>query len=188
MAGTSKTGFSALGGGGRGYINIGGWNTTLTDRATSPKEVVGAWRREGANLYVYGPIGTGSAQPEVFLVNIGAAVFTVGTENVIPWFILTSEIAGGTANYNLIKGRTICTCDTGTYGWYFVQGVCTVQLQTNTTTLAVSNGIQASTSSANKVQIATTTAQGFILTAIACDVSGPAYISFLPGWQGPGNT
>jgi len=52
----------------------------------------------------------------------------------------------------------------------------------------VANGIQASTSSANKVQVATTTAQGWMLTAIACDVSGPAYISFMSGWRGPGNT
>lgn len=181
MAQISKTGYSVNQGGCPGYINIGGWNTTLTSRTTGPKEVVGMFRREGMNLYVYAAQGTQSAQPNLFLQVV--APYTVGTENVIPPFIFSDVIAGGTVNMKIPKAMAIQTCETNTYGWYFVSGICTVQLQTNTTTLGNMDLIIVSTSCNAKVKLATTTAQGYMLTAIACDVSGPAFLSLLTAWE-----
>lgn len=177
---TTKTGYSALGGGGRGYINIGGWNSTLTDRATSAKEVVGTWRNEGANLYIYAAQGTNSAQPNAFVMPCTS--YTYGDANIQAPLVFTQIAAAGTLNMKLPKAMCIQTCDSGTYGWYFVRGICTVQLQTNTTTLAQGDLIIVATDSHAKVKLATTTAQGYMLTAIACDVSGPAFLSLLGAW------
>ena len=182
MAQTSKTGYSVTGGGGKGYINIGGWNTTLTDLNTNPQEVVGAWRREGANLYVYGVQGTATGTQGNFVQQISGTVYTCGASNVIPPFIFTNLPAAGTANPKAARAMCIQDVTTNMYGWYFVQGVATVQCQTDTTTLNVGEYIIVATDSHAKVKLATTTAQGFMLTAVACDVSGAAYISLLGAW------
>lgn len=181
MAQISKTGYSVNQGGAPGYINIGGWSTTLTARSTGPKEVIGIWRNEGINLYVYAAQGTQSAQPNQFLMF--ATAFTVGTENVISPIVFTSIGAAGTDNTRCNAAMAIQTCDTNTYGWYFVRGICTVQLATDTTTLSLGNLIMVATSCNAKIVPATTTAQGYVLTAIACDVSGPAFLSLMGAWH-----
>ena len=56
----TRTDYSNAGGGGKGYINVGGWNTTLTDRQSTQMEVPGIRRREGGNVYMYGLQGGAS--------------------------------------------------------------------------------------------------------------------------------
>ena len=90
----TKTGYSLLGGGGKGYINIGGWNTTLTDKSTTQMEVPGVKRREGANVYIYAKHGTQSAASAGLQVAIGTpAVDGIGT--LVPPLVFTAIAAGG---------------------------------------------------------------------------------------------
>ena len=181
MPQTSKTGYSVTSGGGKGYINLGGWNTTITDRSTTAQEVVGTWRREGINLYIYGCQGTATGTAGNWVQQQSATVYTCG--DTIPPFIFTNLMAGGTLNAKIPKAMCIVDCPTNSYGWYFVQGVATVQCQTNTTTIPDGKGILISTSSHAKVKIGAGTSIGWMLTAIACDVSGAAYISLMDSWK-----
>jgi hypothetical protein len=174
MPGATQTSYSALKGGTAGYINIGGWNTTITDVSTSAKETVGLIRREGANEYMYVGISTHTVTAQCWLV--AATALTIGNDNYHCPIVLSSTIAG-TANLKLWKAYAPQNLSANTYAWVMVRGIATVQLQTDTTTLGELAGIQPSTSCASKVQIATTTAIGYMLTAIACDVSGPAYFN-----------
>lgn len=184
MPQTSKTGYSMVSGGGRGYINIGGWNSTITDQATNPQEVIGVFRKEGANTYVYGVIGTATATKGTFVTPMSAAPYTCGASNVIPPIIFTVVPAAGTAALHAFKAWAIQDTTTNTYAWFQVAGISTVQCQTNTTTLNVGEYIMPATDSCGKVKIADATGHiyGYMLTAVACDVSGPAYFSLMKNW------
>jgi hypothetical protein len=175
MPGATQTSYSALKGGTAGYINIGGWNTTITDVSTSAKETVGLIRREGANEYMYVGISTHTVTAQNWLV--AATALTIGDDNYHCPIVLSSLVAGGTINIKLIKAYAPQALSANTYAWVMVRGIATVQLMTDTTTLGELAGIQPAPICHAKVQIATTTAIGYMLTAIACDVSGPAYFN-----------
>jgi hypothetical protein len=173
----TKTGYSLLGGGGKGYINIGGWNTTLTDKSTTQMEVPGVKRREGCNVYIYAKHGTQSAASAGLQVAISTpAVDGIGT--LVPPLVFTAIAAGG-ANPQACKALTVGTCLTGMYGWYFVEGIASVNIATDTITVTLGEGICMSPASANKWIGCGLSAQGFALTAIACDVTGPAFLKLM---------
>ena len=174
---STKTDYSVVGGGGRGYINIGGWNTTLTDKSTTQMEVPGVKRREGANVYIYAKHGTQSAASAGLQVSISDPA-TDGNGTLICPLVFTA-IAGGGANPYLCKALTVGTCLTGMYGWYFVEGIASVNIATNTVTVALGAPICMSPASANKWINATASCQGFALTAIACDITGPAFLKLM---------
>ena len=173
----TKTGYSLAGGGGKGYVNIGGWNTTLTDKATTQAEVPGIKRREGANVYIYGMHGTQSAASAGLQVTLSDPATDQNGTLICP--IVFSQIAAGNANPYLCQALTIGTCLTNMYGWYFVEGITSVNIATNTVTVALGAPICMSPASANKWVGCTATLQGFALTAIACDVTGPAFVKLM---------
>lgn len=173
---STKTGYSILGGGGRGYINVGGWNTTLTDKTTTQMEVPGIKRWEGGNCYIYAMHGSQSANSAGLMVTFATGI-TDGDGTLIPPFRFTA--IANTANPTMVKALTVGTCLTGMYGWYFVEGIASVNVATDTVTLALGNQILPGSSSANKWVIGTTTALGFILTATACDITSPAYLKLM---------
>lgn len=184
MPQTSKTGYSMIAGGGRGYINIGGWNSTLTDQATNPQEVIGVFRKEGMNTYVYGVIGTATATKGTFVQPISGTVYTCGASNVIPPMIFTVIPAGGTARLVNFKAWAIQDTTTNQYAWFQVAGIATMQCQTNTTTLAAGDPVMPATDSNAKIKVADATDHtfGWTMTAIACDVSGQAVFSLMKNW------
>lgn len=173
---STRTSYSVIGGGGKGYINIGGWNTTLTDRSTQQQEVPGIKRREGANVYIYGLQGANSAAASGVYMRLVAPATDLYTDAVISPIVFTA-IGAGTTIAKLWKGVTVCTCDTNTYGWYFLEGVLTLTVATNTTSATVGTPIVVAPASVNKVVGgAVGTAQGIALTTIACDIAGQCYV------------
>ena len=174
---STKTGYSVAGGGGRGYINIGGWNTTLTDKATTQMEVPGVKRREGANVYIYAKHGTQSAASAGLQVQISDPATDANGTLISP--LVFTAIAAGGANPFLCKALTVGTCLTDMYGWYFVEGIASVNIATNTVTVAAGAAICMSPASAHKWINATASGQGFALTAIACDITGPAFLKLM---------
>ena len=180
MPGATQTSYSALKGGTAGYINIGGWNTTITDVSTSAKETVGLIRREGANEYMYVGISTHTVVAQNWLRV--ATALTIGDDNYHCPIVMTTIADAGTESPKLFKAYAPQNLSANTYAWVLVKGVCTVQCQTDTTTIPELSLILPSTSCHAKVKIATTTAMGYMLTAIACDESGPAYINLTGNW------
>lgn len=118
----TKTSYSVQQGGGRGYINIGGWNTTLTEVSTAPKEVVGITRYEGANRYMYVCGGLESAT-KGYILAVKTAVTDLDTGAAIPPICLTAMPV--TDNIALAFGMAICTLGTQLYGWVLREGVAT---------------------------------------------------------------
>lgn len=176
---STRTDYSVAGGGGRGYINIGGWNTTLTDRSTQQKEVPGIKRREAGNVYMYGLQGGQSAAGSGYYVRLAAPSTDAYTDAVVCPIVFTN-LGAGTVIAKAWKGVTLQTCDTNTYGWYFVEGVLTVTVGTNTTSATVETPIVVAPASVNKVVGgATSTGQGYALTTIACDITGQAYVKLM---------
>lgn len=175
---STKTGYSLVGGGGRGYINIGGWNTTLTDKATTQMEVPGIKRREGMNIYMYGLQGTNTINSAGVQMQFGD-VLTDGNGTLISPVVFTTVGAAGTAVANTVRALTVGSAYALQYGWYFVEGIASVNICTNTVTLALGNQICVSSSSSNKWVQCTTTGQGYILTATACDITSPAILKLM---------
>jgi len=175
---STKTGYSITGGGGRGYINIGGWNTTLTDKSTTQAEVPGIKRREGANVYIYAMQGLQSIASAGVQVMLGDPVLDNGGV-LMPPIVFTTVGAAGNANPYLCKALTVGTCLTKNYGWYFIEGITSVNACTNTTTVPLGSPICVSSSSSNKWVVCTISGQGFALTAIACDETGPAFLKLM---------
>jgi hypothetical protein len=180
MPGATQTSYSALKGGTAGYINIGGWNTTITDVSTSAKETVGMIRREGANEYMYVGISTHTVTAQNWLRP--ATSLTIGADEYHCPIVMTTIAAAGTANPKLFKAYAPQNLSANTYAWVLVKGICTVQAQTDTTTIPELSLILPATDCHAKVKIATTTAMGYMLEAIACDVSGQAYIDLTGNW------
>ena len=172
----TRTDYSILGGGGKGYVNIGGWNTTLTDRSTSQKEVPGTKRREGANIYQYGLQGAASVAGSGRFMMFAAPA--ADADNLTSPIVFTALGAVGTDNPYIVKAISICTCDTNTYGWYFKEGILTVCFGASSGGVVAEGPFcVAESASANVVATCTMTMQGVALTAVASGASGQAWIS-----------
>lgn len=172
----TKTGYSITGGGGKGYINIGGWNTTLTDKTTTQMEVPGITRREGANVYIYGLQGTLSIEGKgSFVITCDPTTDSGGT--LISPVVFTAAPVG-TANPWLVRAMTIQSMSAYMYGWYFKEGITTVVMGDNSGGATVGSPICAATGTAGVFATSTGTAQGFALTAMAASASGPAFVIF----------
>ena len=127
--GITKTGYSATFGGSRGYLNIGGWNTTLTDVCNTAQETVGIFRHEGANKYMYVQLGTATACNRAFL-SISTAC--TDTNGMIPVIGLTAN--GVVSTGTICRGMTITSSPTSgvCYAWILVQGFATANAATDT--------------------------------------------------------
>lgn len=172
----TKTDYSVTGGGGKGYINIGGWNTTLTDKQTTQMEVPGTHRREGANIYVYGMQGTLSIEGKGSFVITGDPA-TDGIGTLISPTVFTAAPVG-TANARLIRGMTVQTMSAGVYGWYFKEGITTVVMGADSGGATVGSPITPATGTAGVFATAAGTGIGWALTAMAANASGLAWVSF----------
>jgi len=178
----TKTGYSITGGGGKGYINIGGWNTTLTAKSTTQDQIPGTTRREGANLYFYGLQGSLSIEGKNSFVMFVAPAADAGATLISP--IVLSNAPAGTANVQLINGMTIQSMSAGVYGWYFKEGITTVTMGADSGGSTVGSPICPATATVGVFATATATGIGWALTAMAADASGPAYVSFKINKQG----
>lgn len=172
----TKTGYSTLGGGGKGYINVGGWNTTLTSKSTTQAEVPGINRREGANVYVYGMQGTLSGEGKHSFVITGDPA-TDGNGTLICPVVFTAGPVG-TSNPYLIRAMTIQSMAAGQYGWYFKEGITTVQMGADSGGCTVGSPILPAEGTAGVFATSTATSIGWALTAMAASESGPAWVSF----------
>lgn len=160
--GVGKTAYSTLGGGGRGYINIGGWNTTLTDVASTAKETIGVKRQEGANTYMYVQMGTAVVNSNGLFVSLASGY--PDTNGITAPFALTANGVASTGN--IARGMTICSSISGVvYAWVFVEGYATGYAMTDSG-LAFNALVGPSTSTANLLDAGVTaaTAVGRVVT------------------------
>ena len=159
----SKTAYSIGCGGQAGYLNIGGWNSTLTHVSTEPAEVCGAVRQEGANTYMYVMNGSQSAARAAFVQICTALTDDAASAKIAPVRV-TSVAAASVEQMGLVFGMWVATnVYTNQYGWIMRKGVATAFHQTNS---GVANAafIVPGTSTANTWATPTThTAQGFNL-------------------------
>lgn len=172
----TKTGYSTLGGGGKGYINVGGWNTTLTSKSTTQAEVPGTIRREGANVYIYGKQGTLSGEGKHSFVITGDPA-TDGNGTLISPFVFTAAPVG-TDNPYIIRAMTIQSMAAALYGWYFLEGITTVAMGTDSGGTTVGSPITPAGGTAGVFATAAATGIGWALTAMASAEDGPAFVSF----------
>ena len=176
---STRTDYSIVGGGGRGYVNVGGWNTTLTSRNTQQMETPGIKRREGANVYIYGLQGGQSIAGSGYYVKLAAPATDLYTDAVVSPIVFTA-LGAGTVIAPIWKGISVCTCDTNTYGWYFIEGITSLTIATASTSATVGTPIMVAPASVNKVVGGSVgTAQGIALTTIACDITGQAYVKLM---------
>jgi hypothetical protein len=143
--GVGKTSYSTLGGGARGYVNIGGWNTTLTDVASTAKETIGIHRVEGDNEYIYVQLGTAVVNGAGAFLSLATGY--TDTNGIVAPFALT---ANGVASTGLIaRGMTVCSSISGVvYAWVFKKGYATGYAMTDSG-LAWNATVCPSTSTAN---------------------------------------
>jgi hypothetical protein len=172
----TKTDYSVAGGGGRGYINIGGWNTTLTDKSTTQDQVPGTLRREGANVYVYGKQGTLSIEGAFSFVITGDPATDAGGTLITPTVYTIGPV--GTDNAILIRAQTIQSMSAGVYGWYFVEGITTVIMGQDSGGTTVGSPIAPAIGSGGLFATALASGIGWALTAMASADSGPAWVRF----------
>ena len=161
--GASKTAYSLAGGGGVGHNNIGAWNSTLTHASTTPAEVCGIVRFEGANEYMYVMNGSQSAARGAF-VGICTALTDGSDSSYIAPIRVTSVGAATCETEGSVFGMWVATnVYTNQYGWILRQGITTCFHQTQS---LLANGayIVPGTSTANTwAGAATNTARGFSL-------------------------
>lgn len=178
MSNFTMTSYSVAGGGGMGSPNIGGWNTTLTDRSTQQQEVPGIKRREGANTYIYGLQGTNTITASGRFVILAAPLTDSYTDAMHPPIVFTA-LNQGTDNAKLVKGITLKTAPAGTYGWYFVAGITTANIGVASTTAMVGATINVSPTGTDKmVGGAGASAIGIALTSIYTSTGGLAMVNF----------
>ena len=173
---STKTGYSITGGGGKGYINIGGWNTTLTNVSTAQAEVPGIKRREGANVYIYGKQGTLSIEGGGQFVKFGDMATDGGGTLITPVVFTVGPV--GTANPFVVRAMTIQSMPAAGYGWYFVEGITTITMGTSASQ-AVEGFACVNNASANCFASATITQQATVLTALASGEAGLAIVKFM---------
>jgi hypothetical protein len=180
--GITKTGYSSTFGGAVGYLNIGGWNTTLTDVANTAKETIGVKRREGANEYMYVQLGTSTACNKAFL---SLSTGLTDTNTICAPFGLT---ANGTASTGQIcLGRTIISSPTSgvCYAWVLIEGFATGNAATDTA-LNWGSYVMPSTSTANLVDTdgTTLTCVGrVVFTSVATAVASAAGAGNMIYWK-----
>ena len=172
---STRTDYSVAGGGGRGYVNVGGWNTTLTDRSTTQAEVPGIKRREGANVYIYGLQSNGITASGAF-VSL-AAPATDGNGTLISPIVF-AQAAAGTDNPFLVKGITICSAPTATYGWSLVEGV-TSGTTSDYGGATAGSPLCPATGAANTWCTCTATGNAWALTAMASAISGQIVVKLM---------
>jgi hypothetical protein len=172
----TKTGYSITGGGGKGYINVGGWNTTLTAKSVTQDQVPGTTRREGANVYIYGKQGTLSIEGKFSFVIFSDPAVDGGGTLISPVVFTGGPV--GTDNARLIAGQTIQSMSAGVYGWYFKQGITTVVMGQDSGGTTVGSPIAPAAGSAGLFATALASGIGWALTAMASADSGPAFVSF----------
>lgn len=143
--GITKTGYSSVFGGAKGYLNIGGWNTTLTDMANTAKETIGVIRREGANEYMYVQLGTATASKGAFLA---LCTGYTDTNSIIAPFGMTAN--GVAATGIIAKGMLVADMPNSGpyYGWMLTKGFATGYMMTDSG-LAWKDYVCPSTSTAN---------------------------------------
>lgn len=160
--GVGKTAYSYLGGGGKGYINLGGWNTTLTDVASTAKETIGIERVEGQNVYKYVQLGTAVVTSSGCFLSLSTGY--TDTNNIIAPFALTANGVASTGN--IARGMTIGSSISGVvYAWVFIKGLATGYAMTDSG-LAWNALVGPSTSTANLLDAGVTaaTAVGRVVT------------------------
>lgn len=182
MGGVTKTGYSSVYGGGAGYINIGGWNTTLTDVSNTAQECIGVTRREGANKYMYVQLGTSTACNNAFL---SLSTGLTDTNTLCAPFGLTANGVASTGT--ICRGRTIASSPTSgvCYAWILVEGFATAWAATDTA-LVWNTLVNPSTSTANLVDADATalTAVGrVVFTSVATAVASAGGAGNMVYWK-----
>lgn len=166
---STLTSYSVTGGGGRGYINIGGWNTTLTDRSTNPQEVCGMIRFEGANKYMY-VCGGLSSSPKGNILSVKTAVADLGAGAVPPVCMTAMPI---TDNINLAAGMALQTMLTQLYCWVLREGIATAYAGTDSA-FVVGTRYVFGAATAHVCGVATASGQAIALEAAATAVASAA--------------
>lgn len=175
----TKTNYSIAAGGAPGYPDIGAWNTPIDGSSTQQMEIPGIKRRAGANTYIYGLQGADSAAASGVYLSLAAPHTDAYTDAVICPIVFTA-LGAGTDNPRLWKAVSIHTCDTNTYNWYFIEGLMTATISTNTSSALVGAPVCVNPGTTNEITGATTaTANGYALTTIACDIAGQVYLSLM---------
>lgn len=180
--GISKTGYSSTFGGAKGYINLGGWNTTLTDVSNTAKETIGIKRKEGANEYMYVQLGTSTACANMFL---SLSTGLTDTNSISAPFGTT---ANGTASTGQICiGRTICSAPTSgvCYAWVLIEGFATAWAATDTA-LVYGTLVNPSTCTANLVDADSTAATAVgrvVFTSVATAVASAGGAGNMVYWK-----
>jgi hypothetical protein len=182
---SSKTSYSIAQGGEAGYINIGGWNSTLTDVNTNPAEVCGLIRQEGANKYIYAMQGSQSAARGAFVTVCTALTDDASTPHVAPLRLTAAATGCNTAAGRVFGMVVATTIGTNQYGWFLRQGITTAYAVSNTGFNIAGGYILPSVLSANFFSNATTnTAVGYVLdpcasATAACGSAGAlVYVNF----------
>ncbi|MCL6456711.1 MAG: hypothetical protein K6T85_01770 [Gorillibacterium sp.] len=180
MSPTSATGYSYTGGGAHGYINVGGWNTTLTDVSASPQETVGVIRWEGSNAYIYAKAGSGACTKGHML---GLCTATPDSGGFVSPLRLTQLAVNTLTVFHKAFCMAIQDVPADNYAWFFREGICTLQLDA---TGGVSAGgyLKPSTSTGGCwVQAATACGYAFALQNAAAGGTTLAYVNFHAGRQ-----
>jgi hypothetical protein len=181
----SKTAYSIGVGGQAGYINIGGWNSTLTAVSTEPAEVAGTIRYEGANKYIYAMHGSQSAARGAF-VQLCTAIADDAATSQTPPLRMTQNATGVNTAAGRVFGAVVATnIYTNQYGWYLRQGIMTGYAASNTGLNVAGAFILPSVLSANVFSNATTnTAVGIVLdpaasaTCLCAGAGALVYVNF----------
>ena len=147
MPGTTFTSYSLTLGGTKGYFNPAGWNTTLTAVDATANDTVGAWRFEGANIYMYAMLGTNTLTTVGQGLKLSTALTDGGTSSFISPITLT-QLGATAAGYFSCIAVNIQTMSALTYGWFLMRGIATLPLNSNTAGLAVGTPVAPSSSSA----------------------------------------
>ena len=166
--GTYETSYSIGVGGVPGYLNIGGWNCTLTDVNTTPAVAPGMVRQEGANKYMYAMNGSQSAARGQFVQICTALADDSAASGLCPIRFTASPYTTQTAVGKVFGVVVATNIYTNQYGWILRQGVMTGYWATNTAG-NIAGGYFAPSATTNHVftNVASNTAVGFVLDPVA---------------------
>ena len=168
----SKTSYSVGVGGQAGYLNIGGWNSTLTDVNTEPAEVCGMVRQEGANKYIYAMHGSQSAARGAFVSLCTSLTDDAASPKIAPLRMSQAATGCNTSAGKVFGMLVATTIATNQYGWYLRQGITTGYCASNTGLNVAGGFILPSVLTANVFSNSTTnTAVGIILDPAASATS-----------------
>ena len=157
------TSYSLALGGKEGYINLGGWNTEVTDHDDSAQEVCGIRRIEGANVYMYAYLGTATCTWSGRPLKITTSM--TDTDSVVAPIVLT-QLGATAVGYFSCVGVTLKTWTANTYGWILVKGIATLPVNSNTGLCAFGLPLAPSSSSAGWAECAAASAVARVLTPL----------------------